>query len=199
MGHKLCGAQLRNGEACRQYPMRGGTRCKLHGGASPQARAAAARRVTEDKARRILATYGQKVDTNPVEALLDEVCWTAGHVAWLRERVRDLEAQQLVWGTTQQVEKGATEFAGTDTTQAAVPNVWLDLYQRERTHLVNVCKAAIAAGIEERRVRLAEQQGDLIVQVLQGILGELALTAEQSARVPEVASRHLRLVAGTAA
>jgi hypothetical protein len=38
-------------------------------------------------------------------------------------------------------------------------NVWLMLYQAERKHLVDVCQVAINCGIEERRVKLAEQRG----------------------------------------
>lgn len=194
MNGEPCGAKTRNGGKCKRYPVDGGLRCKHHGGNSPQALRKAAERVAAREAEKILATYGQKADTNPVEALLEEVRWTAGHVAWLRERVQELEHKQLTWGRTTEVDKGSGEFPGVDVTQAAVPNVWLDLYQRERKHLVDVCKAAIGAGIEERRVRLAEQQGDLIVVVLQGILADLMLTADQQALVPEVASRHLRAI-----
>lgn len=192
---RRCSAKNSAGKPCRARPIAGSTVCWTHGGAAPQVKAAAARRLSEAKAERILRSYGQKIDINPVEALLEEIRWTAGHVAWLRERVQELEQQQLTWGRTTEVDKGSGEFPGVDTTQAAVPNVWLDLYQRERKHLVDVCKAAIGAGIEERRVRLAEQQGDMIVVVLQGILAELMLTADQQALVPEVASRHLRAIA----
>ncbi len=193
---RLCGAKARStGAPCTRPVGEGKTRCRYHGGAAPQVRAAAQTRTAEARARRIMATYGQKVDTNPVDALLDEVRWTAGHVAWLRERVRDLEQDALIWGTTERVEKGATEFAGVDVTEAARPNVWLTLYQAERKHLLDVCKAAISAGIEERRVRLAEQQGQLLVGVIRAILGDLNLSAEQSARAVEIVPRHLRAVA----
>lgn len=33
-----CGALTGNGKRCRRFPIRGGTRCTLHGGGSPQAR-----------------------------------------------------------------------------------------------------------------------------------------------------------------
>jgi thiamine monophosphate synthase len=108
--------------------------------------------------------------------------------------VQEVEQAALVWGTTEQVDKGSGEFTGTDTTEAAKPNVWLVLYQQERQHLVSVCKTAITCGIEERRVQLAEAQGEVVVGVIRAILGELGLTPEQAARAPEIASRHLRLV-----
>lgn len=194
-----CTARTTSGKPCRKYPIAGGAVCRVHGGSAPQVKAAAERRIAEAKALKALGTYGRQIDINPVEALLEEIRWTAGHVAWLRERVQEVEQQALVWGRTTEVDKGSGEHPGTDVTTAAVPNVWLDLYQRERKHLVDVCKAAIGAGIEERRVRLAEQQGDLIVAVLQNILAELMLTAEQQALVPAVASRHLRAIAAVPA
>lgn len=187
------------GELCRKPRVPGGERCRIHGGKSPQAMAKAQRRVAEAAALKAVATYGLAVDTNPVDALLDEVRWTAGHVAWLRERVQEVEQDALVWGRTKVDDMRATEFAGVNTTEAAVPNIWLDLYQRERKHLVDVCKAAIAANIDERRVRLAERQGELLVNVIQAILRDLALTPEQNARVPEIVPRHLRAIAGSVA
>lgn len=147
-----------------------------------------------EQARRAVATYGLAREIDPAVALLEEVHRTAGHVAWLNEKVQEIQADDLVWGVTEEVDKGAGEFTGVDTTKAAKPNVWLVLYQQERKHLTDVCKAALAAGIAERQVRLAEQQGALIVGVIQRILDDLALTAEQRARVPEVVPRHLRSV-----
>jgi len=190
-----CGAHSRqSGEPCKRWPAKGGTRCKIHGGASPQAKKAAERRQQEKVLAEAVATYGLPVDVSPTEALLDEVKWTAGHVAWLRARVQEMEQAQLGWNTTQLADRQATEFPGVDTTISATTPVLLDLYQRERKHLLDVCKAAIAAGIEERRVRLAESQGALLADVIRRILADLELSPAQSARVSEVVPRHLRAV-----
>jgi hypothetical protein len=148
-----------------------------------------------EQARKAVVTYGLPRDISPADALLEEVRCTAGHVAWLREKVRDLEEDDLVWGITEQSEKSATEFPGTDTTYAAKPSMWLDLYYRERKHLVDVTKAAISAGIEERRVKLAEAQGALLNDVIRRILARLNLTGEQSALLPVVVPEELRRAA----
>lgn len=195
-GHPRCGGPRKKGRGpCTQAagwgtPHPGTGRCKLHGGSTPSHVAAGAAVL----AKRALETYGQKVDTNPVDALLDEVRWTAGHVAWLRERVREVEEAALVWGVVEKVDKGAGEFVGVDTTEAAKPSVWLVLYQAERKHLLDACKAAIAAGIAERQVRLAEQQGEVLATVIRAILDDLGLSPEQRAKVPVVVPRHLRAV-----
>lgn len=144
-------------------------------------------------AKAAVHTYGLPREVAPDVALLEEVHRTAGHVAWLHDRVREFEDQNdLVWGKTKR-KTGGEDWGETE---EAAPNIWLKLYQQERTHLVRVCSEAIRAGIEERRVKLAESQGALLVQVIRAILGDLDLTAEQQAKVSDVVPRHLRAVAG---
>ncbi|MEU6340296.1 hypothetical protein ABZ883_05005 [Streptomyces sp. NPDC046977] len=189
------------GEQCRAWALKGQTVCRVHGGKAPQNMAAGERRQAEDRARVLVEMYGRRVETTASEALLAEVQWTAGHVAWLRDRVQDIEAQgvdtegderhPLVWGVTRR------KIGGEDRgiTEEAAPNIWLKLYQQERTHLVKVCAEAIKAGIEERKVRMAEQHGALVAQVIRAILVDLQLSEEQQARVPDVVPRHLRALA----
>lgn len=196
-GHERerCGGTNRGGKVCGQPPGWGTDhpgigKCKHHGGSTPTHKAAA----KSEMARRAVATYGLPREVDPAVALLEEVHRTAGHVAWLHEKVQDIDEADLVWGVVEEVDKGSGEFTGTDTTSAAKPNIWLELYHRERKHLTDVCKAALAAGIAERQVRLAEQQGALLVGVINRILDDLALSAEQRELVPTVVPRHLRAV-----
>jgi len=154
--------------------------------------------IAEASARKAVETYGLPRDISPTDALLEEVRYSAGHVAWLRIRVAELEAQDLVWGITEEADKQATEFAGTDTTRSATANMWLELYHRERKHLLDLVKTAISVGIEERRVRLAEAQGSLMNDVIRRILARLSLTADQSALLPVVVPEELRRAAAMA-
>jgi hypothetical protein len=142
-----------------------------------------------------MATYGLPIEISPADALLQEVHRTAGHVAWLGERIQSLTPDDLVWSTAREVDKRATETPGIDTTQAAVEHAWVRLYREERAHLAAVSKAALAAGIEERRVRLAESQGALLAGVIRAVLGDLDLTPVQLERAAEAVPRHLRSVA----
>lgn len=201
-GKRRCWARAKkSGLQCPHLAMKGQNICHMHGGRAPQNKAKAEGRMVEDRARALVATYGRKIDTTATEALLDEVQWTAGHVAWLRERVQEIESEAmvegtdsehpLVWGVTKK-KTGGDDFG---TTSEAAPNVWLKLYQQEREHLVKVCSAAIKAGIEERKIQLAEQQGALVAQAIRAILGDLQLTVEQQALVPTVVPRHLRALA----
>ncbi len=204
--------------------MHGQTVCRKHGGKAPQNLNAAARRLGEAEAKAAVVALGLPVDVSPSDALLDEVRWTSGHVQWLRGKVQELEQQVthytspegeedeaaffsqhpnharhgLVWGKTKIVDKGSGPAPGTDTTETAGPSIWYVLYVSEREHLVKVCTAALRAGVEERQVKLAEAQGEQVAGVIRAILADLGLTAEQQAAAPEVASRHLQLLAGGA-
>lgn len=201
-GHdrRVCGAQRAKGQGACQRPAGWGTdhpgagTCKLHGGSTPNHRAAA--RI--ELARRDVVTFGLPRDIGPAAALLEEVHRTAGHVSWLQIKVAELDEEDLVWGVVEEVDKQAAEFGGTDTTRAAKPNVWLTLYQQERKHLAAVAKAAIDAGCNERLVRLAEEQGAVLASAIRAILADLSLTAEQQAMVRDVVPRHLRALSGAA-
>jgi hypothetical protein len=188
-----------SGQRCKLPPCTGLDKCATHCGLSKAERKKRAEEfLANQQARKAVVTYGLPRDISPTEALLEEVRYSAGHVAWLREKVRELEGGQLIWGVTEQVEKSATEFAGVDTTSAASVNMWLELYYRERRHLVDVTKAAISAGIEERRVRLAEAQGAIVADVIRRILSRLDLSDQQSRLVPMVVPEELRRAAAMA-
>lgn len=199
-GGPKCGGKKKQSEGTCTQPAGWGTphpgsgRCKLHGGCAPSSVIAG----QEAAARKAVETYGLPRDISPTDALLEEVRYSAGHVAWLRAKVAELEAADLVWGMTEQVDKGATEFAGVDTTHAATVNMWLELYFRERKHLLDLTKTAIQVGIEERRVKLAEAQGALLNDVIRRILARLSLSAEQSSLLPVVVPEELRRAAAMA-
>lgn len=193
-GKRYCGAKKRQGEGSCTRPAGWGTdhagegSCKLHGGSTPTVSKGALDRLHERQVREMADTYGLPVDTTPEQAILDEVRRTAGHVRWLEEQVHALTRGELTWGITKVKEGG--DDAGV--TEEAVPHALLRLYQAERAHLVKVCAEAIRCGIEERRVRLAESQGNLVAEALRRILEDLRLSPEQQARVAQVVPQRLR-------
>jgi hypothetical protein len=112
--------------------------------------------------------FGAPIEVDPGIALLQEIHRTAGHVAWLERRVRTMKESEMVWGKTM-VEEESKEGGGPtgDYTlvrrqMSATVNVWWQIYQKEREHLARISLAAIKAGIEERRVRLAERSLDAL-------------------------------------
>lgn len=167
----------------------------MHGGSAPQSIAAAERRRQERVALLALESFGIPVEVDPHTALLQELHRTAGAVAWLGAIVADIDRDDLAWGRTEEVEKTSGEFPGTDTTSAAKPNVWYELWIRERKHLLDVSKACLTAGIEERRIRVVEAQAQLLAGTITRVLDRLDLSDAQRALVVTVVPEELRATA----
>ena len=198
-------------KGCHAHTTRDGTRrpcgapattgltvCFRHGGATPTAKAKAARAKTEIRAAREVARLGVKITTHPAEALIDLVHWTAGEVAYWRDVVTQLERdgghQALTWGVTRIKEGG--DDAGT--TQEAKPHAAYLMLTQASDRLASYATAALKAGVDERRVALAERHGNLVAGAIRAILADLGLSPEQEALVGEVVPRHLRALAGGA-
>lgn len=192
-----CKATARSGEQCRRPSMKGGKVCASHGGKSPQAKAAAARRTAEAKAAKSMALFAEAVDINPAEALLELVQWTAGEVRYWRAevaRIAEDDTAALTWGKTQSVEgAGPQGPVDMDTHEATAPVAYRMLTDAQ-DRLAKYAAAALKAGVQERQIKLAEDQGMLVAQVIRAILDQLDLTIEQQARVPEIVPTQLRLL-----
>lgn len=139
---------------------------------------------------------GAPRDVDPGVALLEEVQRSAGHVAWLEEKVRGLEESELVWGQVMAAHERRTGGPGGNydldrEENRATINAWWELYERERRHLAAVASAALRAGVEERRVRLAERGYDVIEAALVSIIADLGHDPHD-ARVREIVGRRLR-------
>lgn len=196
-----CGAkkrQSRGGGTCKMHAGYGTDhpgvgKCKFHMGSTPAVRTSAYIEI----ARRAVVTYGLSREIDPRDALLEEVWRTAGAVDWLSKKVAELKDEEVVWGVTEV--KQSTGKDGNSVTESAELNVWVQLYQKERRHLVEVSRIAISAGIEERRVRIAEQQGQLLADAIRQILDDLRLSPEQLAKVPQIVPQRLRELSSVAA
>lgn len=191
-----CGAKKRSGGECHAPAMKGQKRCKRHGGGAPQSKAAAERRLAQAEAERELeaavTTLGLPQDIDPGKALLDEIARTYGAVKWLEAKVRELEPDQLVWGKVSHREGVGPEGPVDVTEHKAEFNAWYRLYCEERDRLARVAALALKAGIEERRIKLAESQGDLVAQAIRSILDALNLTPTQLELVPVIVPQTLR-------
>lgn len=179
------------GNRCRRSAVLDGTVCPMHGGKAPQVRNAIERRRQERAAVLAAESFGVPVIVDPHTALLEELHRTAGAVAWLGALVADLDRSEIGWGRTR--EKVGGEDHGT--TREARPSVWVTLWQGERDRLVKVAKACLDAGIEERRVRLAESAGQELAAVLRRVLDRLGLSAEQQSLALEVVPDEFRRLA----
>lgn len=79
-GYRVCGARKTSSEGtCLRRPIEGGTRCAKHGGATPNARKAAAVNLMRDQANRLLGT--------PVEDPFQALKHNAGLIIAFRDHV----------------------------------------------------------------------------------------------------------------
>ena len=141
-----------------------------------------------------MVTYGAPIDMDPVDFVLGEVRRAAGHIAFLEAKIQSLGDDDLVWGVTR-IKQGGDDRG---TTFEAKPNIWLTLYADERRRGLDAARVALAAGYEERRVRIEERKGAQFGLVVQFILDKLQLTAKQEALVPDVVPAAFRMIDGAA-
>lgn len=184
----------RRGHTCQlqagwQTDHPGTGRCRYHGGLTKQSNTKAMRERLIEQAKVDEMIYGAPVEQiDPGEAVMQELARTAGHVQWLFEQLQK-EEQDLV-ETGESPSKVLKQF----TKLGQTPSVYIDLYFRERQHLLTVAKTAAGMGIAERQIRLAEEQGRQISQVLKGFIDAMGLTPEQLVRAPQIMREQLQQI-----
>jgi hypothetical protein len=171
MDDRRCRATARSGQRCKRYAIPGGRVCVMHGGATPAVRAAARRRLAEAEATAVLESIWDP-DAAPVTDPIEALAALAG------------KAQHAVDVLGAMVTTGQLDGA------AAV--VWSKLIRETRQML----EALDRLGLEERRVRLAEQAGAELAALVRRVLDQLGLTPEQQALASTVVPAEFRAIAG---
>ena len=199
--HVKCTAHTKSGKPCGRNRTRGMMVCKMHGGAGRHVQGAIRRRLALEVVSQELKLGGQ-LNVAPAEAMLAMVREAAWNVAMLRELVRELDHQptpegdlaaaslmageggdaQPAWGGLNRAIAGRVDF---DTLKAE-RHIVVRMYDDERERLVKWAKLCRDAGVEERMVRVAEEQGLWLTRTLDYVLDGLGLTPEQLDRVPEL-------------
>ncbi len=175
------------GERCRRAAIRGGTVCPVHGGRAPQVVAAAKRRreaaEVEEEVRGLLAFTSFEGVRDPLEALARLADESIAFKEALGARVNDLAGQI----------RYKASGAGTEQLRAEVA-----LYERALDRTARMLDALAKSGFEERRVRMSEQQGALVAEVLRRVFARLDLSEAQRALVPTVVPEELRAIGSAA-
>ena len=173
---RQCEAHKTNGEQCKANALVGLKVCWFHGGAGKGARKKAIERQVTHAAEAMAFVYGAPLDgISPEEALTDELSRTAGHVAWLQEQIATADPTFFVkglWLSHRQSGHVKPEEVD-DFSWNAAGALWVELYMKERDHLVKVSATAISAGLEERKVLLAERMVAQIGEAVTAMLEEL--------------------------
>lgn len=170
-------SKLRAGGQCGNRPLKGLTVCRTHGGNTARARAAGKNRQAAAQLREQLGTlYVTPVD-NPLRELQvlagearawKELC--AAHVAKL-ERMR--------YGT-----EGGEAIRGE-----------IVLFERAMDRCAQILAIIAKLNIDERLVRIAEGQKDMILRALEAGLSTAGVTGDAARTAKQAAARHLRVVA----
>lgn len=183
-----CVGTKQNGERCPSWAIRGATVCKVHGGLAPQVKAKAA-------VRDEVLNWGlNEITVDPGETLLRLVSQSARRASELAAELERLVMEHglegALVGTSIVVDSRGDEHQVGEYVRGIAM-----LEAQERDRCANFCRLAVAAGLAERQVRLAERQGSLIADVLRAVLADpaLGLTEAQRAALPAVARRHLAI------
>jgi hypothetical protein len=201
LDHDRCLAHNQQGGPCGENPLAGQDVCHKHGGKTPVALVAAEGRVQRANAIRAVQHFGLPIDIDPAEALRQEIARTQGAVIWLQAHIATLDLRDIERGleaaeqTTIPDETAETgrRVVSARTMRRSAPSVWVRLWQDERRHLADVCVRAIACGLAEREVRLAEEQGRLMADIFRRLEADStipwtpeALTAFRASTIREL-------------
>lgn len=175
-----CGAKKRAGGPCGR-PAGWGTdhvgrgRCKLHGGSTPTQKKA----VAKQDAAALARVYGMPQETTHQDAAEQELWRAQGIVTWLADQVAALEVDDA-YGPV-----GGGEFSK----PRQEPHAWIAMLGSERDRLARAIRLCHDLGMDERRVRVAEQIGGMLATTIGGVLRELGVHDHPDA--PAVVRRHL--------
>ncbi len=169
----------RSGVQCQAFAMNGQQVCSAHGGMSPQARKAAARRLEEARASRALASVqvlGDRRDVHPVAALLEAVSVSAAMCAFLEAQVAGL-APRFGGGHVETPEGDVWRpgMVGPDHLGDGAPHVWVRLWNEERDRLARTAALAQRAGVSAAQLELTQDLARRLVDVLRGALRRLGV------------------------
>ena len=177
-----CGAKTRDGDPCRNPPMSGATRCRMHGGATPRGRAAAERRLAEAEAARHVTAFGARTDITAPEALLELVQSKAAEVAYWDGRVSELGDDERAGMLDAKVEDGFEkgEAKLIRTTQAG-PHVYVVMLHKAQDQLAAYSAAAIRAGVDRAMVEAVTLQAAWLLPLLYEAITAARASAEEPA------------------
>lgn len=182
--HGGCRGHNRAGNPCGKPPKKGQRVCGNHGGDSPQALAAADRRI---KIRELEANINAILVKDGVTRIDDPFELMAQVAAEARD-FKDALANRLA--AIESIRYKASE-SGTEQLRAEVL-----LYERALDRTAKFLDILMKSSFEERRVRISEDTGRLIAAAFQQFIGApgMAFTDEQLAQVPVVLPPILRAI-----
>lgn len=188
---RRCTGHKSNGKPCGRYAIRGAKVCPSHGGKAPQVKAMAA--VRAELSRWSL----NDTSVDPGEMLLRLVSQSAARAqryalelsALVEQHGGDVQAAMIreakIVARDGQVVKAGEYIRGL-----------VQLEAQERDRCANFAAKAVAAGLVERQVRLAEKQAQIALGAIEAALDAAGIPAGARGPAKLAAARHLQLVSG---
>lgn len=176
---KRCGRNTRTGSPCKKWAIRGAEVCDTHGGAAPQVKAKAQQRVAE---KAITEALG-RLDITPVHDPLTALSDLAGEIVAWKElaAARVAKLQDLAQRNYQ---------SGSDEVRAEI-----QVFERAMDRAVHVLATIARLNIDERLVKISQQQADLVKTALLGALDDTGVGRDVQREAAGHLARRLRLVA----
>lgn len=150
--------------------------CKNHGGNTPAGKT----HVREAQATDAALKWGIPREVDPHTALIEELHRTAGLVTFYGYMAEQLATDDLhgpVGGGQWSIPKHEA-------------HIWVRLHQEERDRYARIAKTCVDVGIEERQIRLAEEQGRILANKVRDMLSELGIDMKNP-DVQDIIRRHL--------
>lgn len=197
-----CGVVYKGRPPCRQRAgwgtdHKGYGPCKNHGGNLQNIKDREQAAMIVASAMKVIPAFGEAVTTDPEQALLDLVSQSAALVSFYGAEVNRLAERDLpatVAGTFMRAVQGYETGAGLFGPEVTVDKDGVEhiigeklrgmvvLWNEERDRLSKYAKTALSAGIERRRVEMAEHYGERIVVIVNNVLVQMGISAD---RLPE--------------
>lgn len=180
MAAEKCTAKSkRSGKRCNKYPMKGAPVCQYHGGKTPvvmeKARKKLEAQAVEKDIKATLAWSGVAPLGDPIEALFNLAANINATEQALAARVNALDHLSY------------TSKVGTEQIKAEMV-----LWGAYQDRLVRVLESLGKFNLDERRVKIAETQADMIATAIHRILGRMNLTPVQQELISVVVPEEMR-------
>lgn len=207
-GHASCKAHKANTdppEPCSKPPKGMTGLCRSHGANLPTIAAAGERKLALMSAQGEIATLMRECDIpeqHPIDGLL-EVVRVAGSMMRLLtikvgELSEDTEIREMVETVGKDIFKTRLvvdndAFWSLDKDGQMVPHVYVQLLKIWTERYERACATALSAGIEERRIRLAEDTADTFFSALSKAIAQAGLTPEMRDALNTAMAQELRV------
>lgn len=180
-----CSAKTSSGRSCSNWAIRGGTVCKVHGGSAPQVRAAANRRLERARVNGELGDLLADVNAatpeeHPIETALDAVRRASVMVRALSVMLAELDTPL---GRNRHGEDVIHPIAA--------------LYAEWVGFQAKASQMALAAGVDERRIQLAEREAQPYLDLFLAAITEAGLDTDAEVRLKTAIGRLAREMQGT--